>query len=168
MCSEVLSLYDEFRTSTALRIEEMATKRDEGRMEPSNVGPAFHVLVGDHRYLVVHTTQLWQPPTDVIEDGDRLLVLVEVAGMQNGEFDVTLSDRQLTITGVRSAPLRPRAAYHQLEVQQGEFRVNVILPWAADGERIEATYEDGFLMVMWPRSSSDRVHVVPVNKSSLG
>jgi len=146
----------------------MSTQGKEEHRELSASGPVFHVLVGDRQYLVVHANHIWQPPTDVIEDGDRLLVLVEVAGMQAGEFEVSVSDRRLTIAGVRTVPVRPRAAYHRLEIRQGEFRTDVILPWTVQDERIEASYEDGFLIVELPRSKPEHVRVVHVNKTSSG
>ena len=63
--------------------------------------------------------------------------------------------------------MRPRGAYHQLEVRQGEFRTDVTLPWAPNEDRIEASYEDGFLIVELPRSAPEQVRVVPVTKIAL-
>ena len=105
--------------------------------------------------MLVHTTQLlsfrhvplWRPPTDVYETDTALVAQVEVAGMQNGDFNITLEDRLLTIHGVRADSPGERRAYFQMEIPSGEFRIEVDLPIAVDPDAIDAVYEDGFLRV---------------------
>lgn len=143
----------------------MSARKDAPRQELEIREPYFHILAGGQQYLIVRTVHAWRPPTDVIEDNDRLYVIVEIGGMQHGEFHVALSDRRLIVTGIRPMPTRARAAYHQLEVRYGEFRTDVALPWAIDQQGIEARYRDGFLYIELPRSSDDRVRVVPVRKT---
>jgi HSP20 family protein len=142
----------------------MSAKKDAARNELDIREPYFHIQAGGRQYLVVRTSHIWRPPTDVMEDENRLYVIVEIAGMQQGEFNVALTDRRLTITGFRQMPARARAAYHQLEVRYGEFRCDVSLPWAVDEQGIVARYEDGFLYIELPRSQADAVRPVPVDK----
>jgi pyrroline-5-carboxylate reductase len=40
----------------------------------------------------------------MIEQVDKLLVIVEIAGMRAGDFNIILYNRQLTITGIRQRP----------------------------------------------------------------
>jgi HSP20 family protein len=140
------------------------SKKGTSRHDLEAQEPYFHIVAGGRQYLVVRSAHAWRPPTDVMEDENHLYVIVEIAGMQHGEFNVSLSDRRLTITGIRAIPTRARAAYHQLEVRYGEFRTDVALPWAVDEESIAARYADGFLYIDLPRSRTDRVRVVPVEK----
>lgn len=142
----------------------MLSKKGTSRQDIDAQEPYFHIVAGGRQYLVVRNAHAWRPPTDVMEDEDRLYVIVEIAGMQHGEFNVSLSDRRLTITGIRAIPARTRAAYHQLEVRYGEFRTDVALPWLVDEESIVARYTDGFLYIELPRNRTDRVRVVPVEK----
>lgn len=116
-----------------------------------------------HHWIVMRQSNTWRPPTDVFELDDRLVVLVEVAGMRDGEFNVVLQDRRLVISGVRRRAVRERMAFHQMEVRYGEFRTSVNLPWPVDRERVLATYKDGFLRVELPRSVSQQVHIVSVD-----
>ena len=90
---------------------------------------------------------------------NQLVVLVEIAGMQRGEFNVMLDERQLTISGVRRPLLDTKPAFHQLEVRHGEFRVDISLPWLVDESRVEALYDDGFLRVELPKAKSHHVQV---------
>jgi HSP20 family protein len=127
----------------------------------------YHVMAGGQQFLVLRHSHVWHPPTDVMEDDGRLYVLIEIAGMQKGEFHVTLDDRHLTVSGVREPEGRTCSAYHQLEVRFGEFRTDVVLPWAVQEDAIEATYSDGFLRVELPRARSHKVHVVDVAKTDV-
>ena len=143
----------------------MSANEDAARKGIEIREPYFHIQVGGRQFLVVRTSHIWRPPTDVMEDENRLYVIIEIAGMQQGEFNVTISDRRLTITGFRQMPARARAAYHQLEVRYGEFRSDVSLPWAVNEQAIIARYEDGFLYIELPRSHADSARIVPVEKS---
>jgi HSP20 family protein len=74
------------------------------------------------RWVIVHHATIWHPPTDVYELDERLIVVVEVAGMRDGDFNVTLQGQTLTISGNRQRVAAADCAYHQLEIRFGEFR----------------------------------------------
>lgn len=103
--------------------------------------------------------RLWRPPTDVYETDSHLVVQIEIAGMRRDDFYITLEDRRLVIGGVRSATAASPAAYHQLEVNFGEFRSEIELPGPIDVDGIEAVYEDGFLRVKLPKVQPRRVEI---------
>jgi HSP20 family molecular chaperone IbpA len=110
------------------------------------------------------------PPTDVIETDDAIVVVVEVAGLREGEYEVSLTDgaRVLTVAGRRQAPTIPgeRLTYHRLEVQYGTFVAQVELPWALEGvQTASATYDDGFLTVILPKVRRRRVAVQAVSST---
>jgi len=93
-----------------------------------------------------------------------VVVKVEIAGMEKGHFTISLSNRNLTITGMRHDPLTEATgltlSYQQMEIRYGEFKTEVYLPWAIVEDEIEATYEDGFLKVVLPKAQAQKVHVV--------
>lgn len=111
------------------------------------------------RWVVWQHAQTWRPPTDVFETDDAVIVRVEIAGMHEADFTVTLHEQLLSITGVRTDP-SPKVAYHQLEVRYGEFKSEVYLHWAVDPAGISASYQDGFLVVVLPKARARRVKVV--------
>jgi HSP20 family protein len=104
--------------------------------------------------------KVWHPPTDVHETEAHYLVVVEVAGMKEGDFSISLSDRTLTIAGVRKDAATNKKACHQLEISFGEFRSEVVLPGPVDDSQVEAVYEDGFLRILLPMSPVRKVPVV--------
>ena len=47
--------------------------------------------------------QEWAPSVDVLEEPDRCVVKAEVAGLETGDVDVSMSENILTIKGHKSA-----------------------------------------------------------------
>ena len=118
---------------------------------------------GTRRWVIMHQSNIWRPPTDVFELEDRLVVMVEIGGMRDGEFNVVLQDRHLMISGVRRRVIRERIAYHQMEIRYGEFRTEVSLPWPVSRESVSATYKEGFLRVELPHARNQQIHIVDVD-----
>lgn len=99
----------------------------------------------------ISRSTVWRPPTDVLETEVSILVKVEVAGMQAGEFTLSVQPHLLAIRGMRNAT-EQRGAYHQMEINSGEFVSVVELARAVDPDSVQATYKDGFLVIMLAKS----------------
>ncbi len=138
----------------------MTTKSKYRRVGWLQAGPEVQRLLGREWVLSRHA-HAWEPPTDVYENDRGLVVQVEIAGMQEEDFTITLGERILIIEGVREDP-EPKRVYHQMEIRFGPFRARVSLPWAVDAEQVEATYEQGVLRVFLPRPPAHRVPVSQV------
>jgi HSP20 family protein len=134
--------------ATNIRLVLRSPEGDEWTAESDRVAP-WHVR---------RATHLWRPPTDIYEAGDALVVVVEVAGMREAEFSITIDRQVLTVTGLRPGMVGPRA-YHQMEIAYGEFVAEIALPVAVDPAGIEATYSDGFLTVSLPKVKPQRVSI---------
>ncbi len=113
--------------------------------------------------MFIRSNRPFNPPVDVIELTDRLLVIVEIAGMVASDFNITLNNRRLTVAGLRERPPLPHTAYHQVEIGYGEFQIELILPWSADRSAVSATYKHGFLQIELYRRPADQVHIVGLN-----
>ncbi len=101
--------------------------------------------------------QGFQPPTDVYETADAIVVRVEIAGMSTEEINLSLDEGtgRLTIAGCREDPAgeRPRR-YLNVEIECGQFRRVVQLPRPVLVEATEASYDRGFLVVRLPIRAS--------------
>lgn len=115
------------------------------------------------RWVLVRHTTAWHPPTDVYESQERLIVVVEIAGMRDSDFNVSLQAQRLTISGVRQRVADAECAYHQLEIPFGEFRTVVTVPWPVARNEVTASYRDGFLRVELPHAPAQKVHIVNVD-----
>lgn len=118
----------------------------------------FSDMVPNIRWMGAGQRKAWRPPTDVYETDASVIVKVEVAGMSEGDFAIALSNRNLSISGVRRDP-DYKSAYQQLEIPYGEFGTDVFLPYAVDRDGISARYENGFLTVTLPKVKTYHVPV---------
>jgi HSP20 family protein len=124
--------------------------KEEGEpMNPTNLSGVTWGLTNE---------ALWQPPTDVYETDDSAVVIVEIAGLSEGSYEVGLMGRSLVITGERHDPAE-KLAYQQMEIRYGRFRTQVHLPWPLDSTDHTATYEDGFLKIVLRKARARRVPV---------
>ena len=101
---------------------------------------------------------VWQPPTDVYETDDGIIVRIEIAGLAPEDYEITLNGRTLVVTGERRDP-SPKLAFQQMEIRQGRFRSQVHLPWALESSGQQAVYENGFLLITLPKAQVRRVPV---------
>lgn len=96
-------------------------------------------------------SSIWSPPTDVYETEANYVIKVEIAGMRDEDFEVSVENNILMISGFR-ADLNERRAYHQMEIRFGRFELAVEIPATVDIEKAIAEYKDGFLMIVLPKS----------------
>jgi HSP20 family protein len=115
-------------------------------------------LMETSRWRIVSRPHAWRPPTDVYETEDTLIIRVEVAGMRESDFTISLEERSLTIRGIRQ-DTSERRAYHQMEIPFGEFSTELELPYTIVSGKVEATYRDGFLRIVLPITQPKHIKV---------
>jgi HSP20 family protein len=136
--------------------ERISTMADRVQVEMLGL---LHEPMSGQRWVSARQHKIWRPPTDVYETDSYVVVKVEIAGMDEGDFDISLDTKKLTITGVRHDPAS-KLAYQQMEIVYGQFETDVYLPWAIDEDKIEATYRSGFLSVFMPKAQPRQIPVV--------
>ena len=104
-------------------------------------------------------THIWRPPTDVFETEEAVIVRVEIAGMREDDFSISLSGDQLTVRGNRP-DVHERRAYHQMEIFFGEFNTEVNLPAPILADQVVAEYQAGFLRLMFPKDRPKKIKVI--------
>jgi HSP20 family molecular chaperone IbpA len=110
------------------------------------------------RWRIISRPHAWRPPTDVYETEDDITIRVEVAGMRESDFTISLVERILTIRGIRQ-DTSERRAYHQMEIAFGEFTTEVELPYTIIPDKVEAVYRDGFLRITLPIAQPKHIKV---------
>ena len=118
----------------------------------------------DLRREILHTvswqvrSNIWSPPTDAYETEEAYIVRMEIAGMREEDFEVTLENDTLLIMGARSDSPE-RRAYHQMEIRFGKFATAVGLPGPVNIDESLAEYKDGFLTISLPKSKPNQIKV---------
>ncbi len=101
---------------------------------------------------------VWSPPTDVYETEKDYVTRVEIAGMREDDFEVSIENNTLLISGSRPDN-NERRAYQQMEIRFGKFSTAVSLPEPINMEQARAEYKDGFLTVIIPKATPNQVKV---------
>ncbi len=101
-------------------------------------------------------SNIWSPPTDVYETEENFVVRVEIAGMRDEDFEVTIENHTLFIGGSRPDP-GGRRAYHQMEIFSGRFEIGVQITVPVDVDASTAEYKDGFLTINLPKTQSTQI-----------
>jgi HSP20 family protein len=101
---------------------------------------------------------IWRPPTDVYETEKDVIVRVEVAGMREDDFSISLTADRLTVRGNRP-DIQEKRAYHQMEIPFGEFNLEVKLPAPVLADQVAAEYRAGFLRLVFPKAKPKKIQV---------
>jgi HSP20 family molecular chaperone IbpA len=71
----------------------------------------------------------WEPPVDVLETGDEVLVFFALPGVDPDHVKAEIEGAMLAVSGQRVLPEELRTAHiHRLELPQGRFARRVPLP----------------------------------------
>jgi HSP20 family molecular chaperone IbpA len=94
----------------------------------------------------------WEPPTDVLETDDAVLILVALPGVDPTKVELTVQRGVLVIAGERVLPAELRTAIiHRLELPQGRFERHVPLPRGIY-ERPQTGVSNGCLVIRLPKA----------------
>jgi HSP20 family protein len=105
----------------------------------------------------------WAPSLDVFEDDSQITVQLEAAGMKKEDFDISLTDGVLTISGERKLQSEKREGESlRSERSFGAFSRSITLPSAVNAEGVKATYEDGVLTVTLPKAEEAKPRKIQV------
>jgi HSP20 family protein len=92
------------------------------------------------------------PTIDVAEDDKELVVTAELPGLDEKDFEVTLSGDVLTIKGEKRAEQQEKkggATY--MERRFGSFARSIRLPFEVRDEKVNARYDKGVLTIRVPK-----------------
>jgi HSP20 family protein len=95
----------------------------------------------------------WQPPTDVYETGKEIIIKIAVSGLKPEDISVLFSDQILTVSGKRSDDsAHQKVCFYQVEIRYGYFERKIKIPKHVDANNIQATYENGFIVINIPKA----------------
>lgn len=112
----------------------------------------FKELLFLNKNIPTDSSNPWQPPTDVYETPDEIVVKMSISGTRSEEIQVSFADETLTISGFRNdASPHEKTCFYQVEIRYGYFERCIVVPKPVDKDNIQATYKDGFLVVVLPK-----------------
>lgn len=104
--------------------------------------------------IVSTRSNLWQPPTDVYETDENIIVKLDISGVKANDVNITFNDNILTICGTRgSNSIHSKTCFYQVEIRYGLFERKIEVPKPIVENSIRAKFSDGFLIITLPKTN---------------
>ena len=106
----------------------------------------------------------WVPNTDVYVTDLSLIIKVELAGMRREDLELSIEDNRIMINGQRPDNCRTaKCKFLVMEINYGSFESVIEIPAGYEINQAQAAYQNGFLRIDIPKSSSISAKtVVPI------
>ena len=111
--------------------------------------------------------EIWEGPrafdVDIYEDADNIILKAEIPGMNKEDISVSLTEDTITISGKKAEEKKiEKENYFRKEIRTGSFSRSFTLPCAVDREKVKATYKNGILEVVLPKSEKAKEKEIKV------
>jgi HSP20 family protein len=124
-------------------------------MRPGQTWPFGDLWQSDRLRLLAEAR--WRPDADTYETATTVEIVVDLAGVEEDDYEVKLFEDALVVEGRRGlSPGEEAAKYHAASIRQGPFQVELPLPAPVDTERVEARYDRGLLRITLPKRGEAR------------
>ncbi len=111
----------------------------------------------------------WAVPADVVESEAEIRCTLEVPGLKLEDINVVVENNVLTVSGEKKFEQaqsdEAKGTYHQ-ERRYGRFDRSFILPRNVDASRVSASYENGVLTILLPKTEESKPRRVQINTVS--
>ena len=105
----------------------------------------------------------WEPICNLKEDDENYILEAELPGLKKEDIKISLKNDVLTISGERKEEKEKKDKHsHIVERQYGSFYRSFTLPSGVEEDKIDATYKDGVLKVVLPKTEKAKVKEITV------
>ena len=133
----------------------------------------FDALLSLQRALEAQLTNDWLqdsttsrgafPPINVFQQGEDLLAIIELPGVDKNDLQIQVKENTIRISGKKAIVFPEGVSVHRRERIVGAFDRTLWLPVQLDPNRIKAEYRDGILALYLPRAKSDKPRTIAIN-----
>jgi HSP20 family protein len=125
---------------------------------PEEIHHLFHqAFEKDRGHGGTGVTGTWEPPVDIYETDDALVLEVELPGVSTDAVSVELHEHILRLSGERTRkPAVKGGRYQREEGRYGAFQRAFRLPTIVDQAKVQATYKNGVLALRLPKREAAR------------
>jgi HSP20 family protein len=102
------------------------------------------------------------PPINVGATQDEVHVYLFAPGLDAKNFNISLQQNLLLVSGGRKLPINDKATYFRQERFEGEFRRVITLPEDVDPQRVDAKYRDGVIQITLRRREAVKPRQIPI------
>ncbi len=106
---------------------------------------------------------MWMPAVDISETADAVRVQLEVPGVNKDDIKISVSNNVLTVRGEKKMEKEIKEEnYHRVERSYGSFVRSLELPTTVASDKVKATYADGVLTILLPKSEEVKPKEIPI------
>jgi HSP20 family protein len=110
------------------------------------------------------TAASFVPAVDIYEDNQKVVLKLEVPGIQEKDLDVRVENHTLTVKGERKFEADEKEQnFHRIERRYGSFYRAFTLPSTVDTENIGASYNAGVLKLELKKKPEAQPKQVKIN-----
>lgn len=114
----------------------------------------FRSILAEGPRLATRRSGNWRPSLEVYETSHSLVIVAELAGVDEETLVITADAEMVTIKGERiDTRSQEYRRYRESGIAYGPFSADIYLPFAVDVEQTVADYERGLLQVDLPRQA---------------
>jgi HSP20 family protein len=107
----------------------------------------------------------WQPPVDIYESDDAIVLLAELPGVSETQVNIQLENGILLLRGEKPAPAEEEAnSYYRLERPFGKFARSFAVPVNVDPSSVTASLKDGVLTITVKKNHQNQSVSVKITK----
>ena len=113
------------------------------------------------------STAAFTPAADIYEDDKKIILKLEVPGIEEKDLDVRVENSTLTVKGERKFEKEEKEEnFHRIERRYGSFTRSFTLPATVNSEEVRADYEQGVLKIRLPKRAEAKPKQIKVNLGS--
>ena len=102
------------------------------------------------------------PPINVFQQGDNILAIIELPGIDKDKLQIEARENTIRITGTKAPDHGDGASVHRRERDFGQFDRTISIPVKLDPDGIKAEYRDGVLALFLPRPESEKPRSIKI------
>lgn len=107
--------------------------------------------------------ETWIPTVDIVERDTAYHIKAELPGVDKNDVKITVQNDVLTIRGEKKKESEKKNDnYHRVERSFGVFQRSFTLPTSVQSDKIEASYDNGVLSVVLPKSEEEKPKQIEV------
>src|SRR6476646_7939318 len=102
------------------------------------------------------------PPINVFQQGDDLVAIVELPGVNKENLNIQVKENTIRIAGRKAIDYPKEVSLHRRERLSGVFDRTLVVPMQIDPSGIKAEYNDGLLALFIPRAEQDKPRTIKI------
>jgi HSP20 family protein len=105
----------------------------------------------------------WAPATDIVEDHEGLYIYMDLPDVDDGSLEVSSEQNSLSVKATRTYSKSESQTIHYQGRPKGEFARSFNIPSSFDLTKVKASYDNGVLTLLIPRSESTKPRKIEVS-----